>query len=114
MEHRPVGGLPVGGWPAGTGLGGITGSFGSWRAALVVIGILGIVSSVLSLVLATSSAAPERRYFDTGGQGTLAVGLIPLLYAVIQGPTDGWAPSVIAAFAAGGSDTLIRQEALGV
>jgi len=82
-------------------LGGITGSFGSWRAALVVIGIVGIVSSVLSFFLATSSAAPEGRSLDWGGQGTLAVGLIALLYAVIQGPTDGWAaPAVIAAFAA--------------
>lgn len=80
-------------------LGGITGNYGSWRWALIVVGILGVVSIVLSLVLATNSSAPEGRSLDWGGQVTLAVGLIALLYSVIQGPTDGWtAPSVLIGF----------------
>jgi MFS family permease len=80
-------------------LGGITGNYGSWRWSLVVVGILGAVSLVLSVTLAADSSAPEGRSLDWAGQATLAAGLIALLYAVIQGPTDGWsAPSVVAAF----------------
>jgi MFS family permease len=90
--------LSAGGFVAPV-LGGITGGYGSWRWALVVVGILGVVSILLSLVLAANSSAPEGRSLDWGGQVTLAVGLIALLYAVIQGPTDGWsAPSVIVGF----------------
>ncbi|WP_194894397.1 MFS transporter [Catenulispora pinisilvae] len=80
-------------------LGGVTGNYGSWRWSLVVVGILGAVSVGLSLVLAGDSKAPEGRSLDWVGQATLAVGLIALLYAVIQGPTDGWsAPAVVAGF----------------
>lgn len=80
-------------------LGGITGNYGSWRWSLVVVGALGVVSVLLSLLLAADSSAPEGRSLDWTGQLTLAVGLIGLLYAVIQGPTDGWsAPSVVVGF----------------
>ncbi len=80
-------------------LGGITGNYGSWRWSLVVVGILGAVCVVLSAVLAAESSAPEGRSLDWIGQATLAAGLIALLYAVIQGPTDGWSsPSIIVGF----------------
>lgn len=80
-------------------LGGITGNYGSWRWSLIVVGVLGVVSVLLSLALAADSSAPEGRSLDWTGQLTLAVGLIALLYAVIQGPTDGWtAPPVLGGF----------------
>ncbi|GAA1325377.1 MFS transporter [Pseudonocardia xinjiangensis] len=78
-------------------LGGITGSYGSWRWSLIVVGILGVVSIVLGLAFATDSRAPEGRSLDWGGQVTLAVGLIALLYSVIQGPTDGWTDTAVIA-----------------
>ncbi|GAA5190014.1 MFS transporter [Rugosimonospora acidiphila] len=71
-------------------LGGVTGNYGSWRWALIIVGILGVVSILLSLVLAAESSAPEGRSLDWAGQATVGIGLIALLYAVIQGPTDGW------------------------
>ncbi len=80
-------------------LGGITGSYGSWRWAFILVVVLSAVSTLVSALLAQNSSAPEGRSLDLGGQITIGIGLFALLYAVIQGPTDGWsAPSVIAAF----------------
>jgi MFS family permease len=80
-------------------LGGITGNYGSWRWSFVVVAILGGVAIVLALVLAENSSAPEGRSLDWPGQITLALSLFALLYAVIQGPTNGWgSASVIVGF----------------
>lgn len=81
-------------------LGGITGTYGSWRWAFVVVAILAALSMLASLWLAGDSRAPEGRSLDVGGQIAIGLGLFALLYAVIQGPTDGWgAAGVVAAFA---------------
>ncbi|MEV7689692.1 MFS transporter [Streptomyces bungoensis] len=79
-------------------LGGITGTYGSWRSAFVVVAVLAAVSAAVSLWLAGNSRAPEGRSLDIGGQLTIGAGLFALLYAVIQGPADGWgsAPVVLA------------------
>ncbi|MFD4566159.1 MFS transporter [Streptomyces sp. NPDC058467] len=79
-------------------LGGITGTYGSWRWSFVVVAIVAAVSALVSVLLATDSRSPEGRSLDIGGQITIGVGLFALLYAVIQGPTDGWgsAPVVVA------------------
>ncbi|MFB7508186.1 MFS transporter [Streptomyces broussonetiae] len=79
-------------------LGGITGTYGSWRSAFVVVAAVAAVSSLVSLWLAANSRSPESRSLDLGGQITIGVGLFALLYAVVQGPTDGWgsAPVVVA------------------
>jgi MFS family permease len=80
-------------------LGGITGNYGSWRWAFVVVTILAAASALVSQLLARDSSAPEGRSLDPAGQVTVGVGLFALLYAVIQGPTDGWgSASVVGAF----------------
>ncbi|MEU6417993.1 MFS transporter [Streptomyces spiralis] len=80
-------------------LGGITGTYGSWRSAFVVVAVLAALSALVSQWLATNSRSPEGRSLDFGGQITICVGLFALLYAVIQGPTDGWGSTpVVAAF----------------
>jgi MFS family permease len=80
-------------------LGGITGTYGSWRSAFVVVAVLAAMSALVSLWLATNSRSPEGRSLDVGGQITIGVGLFALLYAVIQGPTDGWGSTpVVVAF----------------
>lgn len=80
-------------------LGGITGNYGNYRWSFIVVVILAVVSILLSQFLAEDSSAPEGRSLDWGGQITLAVGLIVLLYAVIQGPTDGWGdPKIVTGF----------------
>ncbi|WP_406441842.1 MFS transporter [Streptomyces sp. NBC_00631] len=80
-------------------LGGITGNYGSWRWAFVVVTGLAVVSTLLSGLLAQNSSAPEGRSLDLAGQITIGVGMFALLYAVIQGPSDGWtAPPVVIAY----------------
>ncbi|MER6125397.1 MFS transporter [Streptomyces sp. NPDC001795] len=79
-------------------LGGVTGNYGSWRWAFIVVTGLALISTVLSQLLAQNSSAPEGRSLDLAGQITIGIGMFALLYAVIQGPADGWtaAPVVIA------------------
>ncbi|MER6086161.1 MFS transporter [Streptomyces sp. NPDC001833] len=81
-------------------LGGITATYGSWRWSFVVVTAIAAASAAVSALFVVNSSAPEGRSLDVAGQLTIGLGLFSLLYAIIQGPTDGWAsPSIIAAFA---------------
>src|SRR3954453_7434156 len=51
------------------------GEFASWRYAFLAMAVLALVSSVLTLVAAQDSAAPEGRSLDWPGQITVAVAL---------------------------------------
>ncbi|MFJ4569163.1 MFS transporter [Streptomyces caelestis] len=62
-----------------------------WRWAFLVVVVLAAVSAVLAFVLAKDSKSPEGRSLDWPGQITIAVAAVALLFAVIQGPTSGWA-----------------------
>lgn len=82
-------------------LGGITGDYGSWRWAFIVAAVLAAITTLASQLLAQNSSAPEGRSLDFTGQITVGLGLFALLYAIIQGPTDGWtSTSVVIAYAA--------------
>jgi MFS family permease len=84
---------------AATLVGGLSGAHGSWRTAFVVVAIAGVIAAALSQT-ARESGAPGNRSLDIGGQITIAVGMVALLFAVIQGPADGWGSApVIAGFA---------------
>jgi MFS family permease len=81
-------------------LGGITATYGSWRWSFVVVTAIAAASAAVSALFAVNSNAPAGRSLDVAGQLTIGLGLFSLLYAIIQGPTDGWAsPSIIIAFA---------------
>jgi MFS family permease len=81
-------------------LGGFTANYGSWRWSFVVVAGIAVISAVLSLVLARDSKSAEGRSLDPGGQIAVGVSLFALLYAVIQGPADGWGSGpVVAGFA---------------
>ncbi|WP_051939683.1 MFS transporter [Phaeacidiphilus oryzae] len=71
-------------------LGGITGNYGSWRWSFIVVAIIAALSTVVSALLARDSRAPQGRSLDPAGQVTIGLSLFALLFAVIQGPTDGW------------------------
>jgi MFS family permease len=80
-------------------LGGITATYGSWRWSFIVVTVIGAASAVVSARFAINSRAPEGRSLDPAGQVTIGLGLFALLYAIIQGPTDGWgSTSIVAAF----------------
>ncbi|MFE4255019.1 MFS transporter [Streptomyces sp. NPDC056910] len=80
-------------------LGGITATYGSWRWSFVVVTVIAAASAVISALFATDSRSPEGRSLDPAGQITIGIGLFALLYAIIQGPTDGWASTpIVSAF----------------
>jgi MFS family permease len=62
----------------------------SWRWAFLALAVLAAGSAVLTLLIATNSAAPVGRSLDWPGQITVAVALFALLFAVIQGSEDGY------------------------
>lgn len=73
--------------------------FAGWRWAFLVVMTLALISAGVSRIAATDSSSPEGRSLDLPGQVTIAVALFALLYAVVQGPTDGWrSAQTIAAF----------------
>ncbi|MEV0093976.1 MFS transporter [Streptomyces sp. NPDC050738] len=78
-------------------LGGITATYGSWRWSFVVVVAIALASALVSALLAQNSRAPEGRSLDPAGQITIGLGLFALLYAIIQGPTDGWGSTPVLA-----------------
>ncbi|MFK0160560.1 MFS transporter [Streptomyces sp. NPDC090499] len=81
-------------------LGGVTATYGSWRWSFVVVTAVAAASAAVSALFAVDSSAPEGRSLDVAGQLTIGLGLFSLLYAIIQGPTDGWtSPSIVVALA---------------
>lgn len=83
-------------------LGGTLASLGSWRAAYGVVAVLGVLTVVLALLAAAEHKAAAGRKPDWWGQITFAVGLILVLFGLVQGPEDGWGAShVVFAFVAG-------------
>ncbi|MFJ5304630.1 MFS transporter [Streptomyces sp. NPDC088350] len=80
-------------------LGGVTATYGSWRWSFVVVAVVAVASVAVSALFAVNSSASEGRSLDIAGQLTIGLGLFALLYAIIQGPTDGWAsPTIVIAF----------------
>ncbi|HEX4356048.1 MAG TPA: MFS transporter [Pseudonocardia sp.] len=79
----------LGGWLAGFGWG--SGEYASWRWAFLAVAGLAVLSAVVTWGFAQDSSAPHGRSLDWPGQLTIAVSLFALLFAVIQGPTSGWA-----------------------
>ncbi|MEU9019415.1 MFS transporter [Actinomadura sp. NPDC048394] len=71
-------------------LGGITATYGSWRWSFIVVTVVAVISAAASTLLARDSRAPEGRSLDPAGQITIGLGLFALLFAIIQGPDDGW------------------------
>ncbi|WP_406281111.1 MFS transporter [Nocardia sp. NBC_00881] len=66
-----------------------------WRWAFLVVVALAAASAVLAAKLAQDSSAPEGRSLDWPGQITIALAVLGLLFAVIQGPTSGWGSSQV-------------------
>lgn len=75
------------------------GEYASWRYGFLGLAILGLISTVITLVWATNSSAPFGRSLDIPGQITVAVGLFALVFGVIQGAEGDWtSPLVMGSF----------------
>jgi MFS family permease len=76
--------------------------FAGWRWAFLMIMAVAVISAVVSRLCAADSSSPEGRSLDWLGQGTIAVALFALMYAVVQGPSSGWQSwNIIGGFAVG-------------
>ncbi len=72
-----------------------------WRWAFLVVVTLALISAIVSATAAVDSSSPEGRSLDWPGQLTIAIGLLALLYAVVEGPSAGWRSwPVVTGFAA--------------
>ncbi|MBF4160758.1 MFS transporter [Nocardioides sp. CBS4Y-1] len=69
----------------------------SWRYAFLALAVAALISTVVTLLLAQDSSAPEGRSLDWPGQITIAIALFALLFGVIQGADDGWASAKVVA-----------------
>lgn len=83
-------------------LGGVFAGAASWRGSFLIVAGLSVVTVVATMLLSVESTAPEGRGLDIAGQITFALGLIAVLYALVQGATDGWTqPHIVVALVIG-------------
>jgi MFS family permease len=80
---------------------GFSAEHGHWRAAYIVAAVLALIALLLTFRVAESSA-PEGRVLDIPGQVTFALGLISVLFAIVQGSEVGWGqPEIVTGFVLG-------------
>jgi EmrB/QacA subfamily drug resistance transporter len=83
-------------------LGGTFDGFGWWRGAYGVVVLASLAALLLTLLRAQESERQSSRRMDLWGQTTFALGLILVLFGLVQGPEDGWsAPHVVSSLAIG-------------
>jgi EmrB/QacA subfamily drug resistance transporter len=80
-------------------LGGVLVDGIGWRAIFWVNVPIGIAAIVLAWLFVPESRAERARRFDPWGQVLTVVMLASLIFAVIEGPTDGWgSPRIVGTF----------------
>jgi EmrB/QacA subfamily drug resistance transporter len=80
-------------------LGGALVEAVGWRGVFWVNIPVGLAAIALTARFVPESRAPRARRPDPVGQGLIVVMLGSLIYAIIQGPTDGWhSPDILALF----------------
>jgi Na+/melibiose symporter-like transporter len=62
----------------------------SWRSVFVLNVVLAVVAAAGTLVFVPESAEPDRPRLDAVGALIAVVGLLALVYSVIEAPTRGW------------------------
>lgn len=81
-------------------ISGFTAEHTHWGWAFVPLAVFGLVTSAVSARWIDDSRPDVGRGLDWPGQITIAVSLLALLYAVIEGANDGYsAPHIVIAFA---------------
>jgi EmrB/QacA subfamily drug resistance transporter len=83
-------------------LGGGFASAGAWQWSYGVVVVLCLLTAVVCLVWSAESTSQSGRRMDLWGQITFALGLILVLFGLVQGPESGWGvPSVVYSLIAG-------------
>ena len=84
---------------AGPVVGGVLTESIGWRAIFLVNVPLALTSLVITLRLAPETARKQRSELDLTGQISSIAALAALVYALIEGPSKGWASvEVLGAF----------------
>jgi EmrB/QacA subfamily drug resistance transporter len=74
----------------------------SWRSVFVLNVVLAVVAAVGTLLFVPESAVPDRPRLDAVGALFAVVGLLALVYSVIEAPNRGWAePRTVGGIALG-------------
>ncbi len=97
---------------AGPLLGGALVGLANWRAVFAVNVVIGIPAAVWSL-RSVPALARRRRRVDVAGMGTATVLIGGLVFALVEGPAQGWlSPAVVtaAALAVAGLVGFVRAE----
>ncbi len=80
-------------------ISGFVAEHAHWGWSFVPPAVLGLITAAVSFRLVVDSRHPDGRGLDWPGQITIAVSLLALLYAVIQGAGDGYGrPHIVIAF----------------
>lgn len=109
-------GLALGLWGAVSGaanaigpvIGGSLVDAASWRFIFVINIPVGIIAFFLTLlIVAESRDRHADRHIDIPGLVTVALGLVCLTYALVEGQKSGWtSPSIVTLFALAGSSLI--------
>lgn len=78
----------LGGWLTRFSFG--AGAYASWRWAFLALAGAGLLSAVVTVLLAQDSFAKVGRSLDWPGQITVAIAVLALLYAIIEGSENAW------------------------
>ncbi|GHB80218.1 MFS transporter [Streptomyces umbrinus] len=79
----------------------------SWRSTFGVSAGLAIVSGVLVLAVVPTSKDPDETPVDVVGALLSVVGLVAVVYAIIEGPERGWTDLAVVVAAVGGAGALL-------
>lgn len=83
-------------------LGGGFAQAGAWQWSYGVVVVLGLAVVVTCLAFSAESSSQSGRRMDLWGQITFALGLILVLFGLVQGPESGWGTtSVVYSLVAG-------------
>ena len=83
-------------------LGGGFAQAGAWQWSYGVVVVLGLAVVATCLAFSAESTSQSGRRMDLWGQITFALGLILVLFGLVQGPESGWGtPSVMYSLVAG-------------
>ncbi|MGV9711521.1 MFS transporter [Gordonia sp. NPDC003424] len=83
-------------------IGGMLADAGWWRGSYVFVMVVAVIAAVLTQLIAQESTKRPERRPDVWGQITFALGLIAVLFGLMQGPESGWGSTpVVAALVAG-------------
>jgi EmrB/QacA subfamily drug resistance transporter len=77
-------------------LGGGFAQAGAWQGAYGAVVVLGLLVGVTCLAFSAESTSQSGRRMDLWGQITFALGLILVLFGLVQGPETGWTTPAVA------------------